>query len=201
MSNSGEPQQVENLLAPGFGLVGARAGDGTIKVSGTSFVTAVATGAGGLLWSLALRHSWLIDGTALRAILLDLAERCTGEISFCRRSMAGRLDLRTARALIAQSASGRGRKSGEILLDEHKHQLDEFAVRLARRRRALASSGRAQCALSEGKRTSYEPFGSSTSAEFALRRDNAAIREVMSGNANRSAKSSATPRQPTSPDS
>src|SRR5205823_7385442 len=55
-SNWGRAYQSAGLLAPGTGLVGARAGGGTSVVAGTSYATAIAAGAAALLWSIALRR-------------------------------------------------------------------------------------------------------------------------------------------------
>jgi cyanobactin maturation PatA/PatG family protease len=106
MSNWGRVYRSEGLLAPGLGLVGAKAGGGTLVVSGTSFAAALVSGAAGLLLSLALKWGRRLDGARIREILLDSAEKCLDDVILCRRHLAGRLDLAQARALLRSVDSG-----------------------------------------------------------------------------------------------
>ena len=92
-SNWGRFYRSEGLLALGAGLLGARAGGGTLVVSGTSFAAAVVSGVAALLMSLALQKGQHLDGTRIREILLDSAEKCLDDVTLCRRYLAGRLDL------------------------------------------------------------------------------------------------------------
>jgi cyanobactin maturation PatA/PatG family protease len=106
MSNWGRSYRSEGLLAPGAGLLGARAGGGTLVVNGTSFAAALVSGAAGLLLSLALKWGRHLDGARIREILLDSAEKCLNDVILCRRHLAGRLDLARARALLRSVDSG-----------------------------------------------------------------------------------------------
>src|SRR5262249_5685908 len=95
-SNWGRAYQPGGLLAPGTGLLGARAGGGTSVADGTSFAAADVSGAAGLLLSLALRRGRPCDGVRIREILLDSTEKCLDDWISCRRQLAGRLDLARA---------------------------------------------------------------------------------------------------------
>jgi hypothetical protein len=92
-SNWGAAYRSAGLLAPGAGLTAALAGGGRLVVSGTSFATAVVSGAAALLRSLALRRGRDLPAARLRGILLDSAEKCLDDSISCRRQLAGRLDL------------------------------------------------------------------------------------------------------------
>ena len=72
-SNWGSSYRSAGLLAPGTGLIAARAGGGTSVVGGTSFATAIVAGAAALLASVALRRGRSLDGPRIREILLDSA--------------------------------------------------------------------------------------------------------------------------------
>jgi hypothetical protein len=106
MSNWGRFYRSKGLLAPGAGLLVARAGGGTSTASGTSVAAAVVSGAAGLLLSLALKWGRHLDGVKIREILLDSAEKCLDDVTLCRRHLAGRLDLVKARALLRSVDSG-----------------------------------------------------------------------------------------------
>ncbi len=99
-SNWGSPYRSAGLLAPGTGLLAARAGGGTSVVGGTSFATAIVAGAAALLASLALRRGQSLDGPRIREILLDSAHKCFDDTISCRRWLVGRLDLLGARKLL-----------------------------------------------------------------------------------------------------
>jgi cyanobactin maturation PatA/PatG family protease len=85
-----------DLLAPGIGWLGARAGGGTAVVAGTSYATAIVSGAAALIASLALRRGRRLDGARIRRILLDSARESFDDPVSGRRRPAGRLDLITA---------------------------------------------------------------------------------------------------------
>jgi cyanobactin maturation PatA/PatG family protease len=99
-SNWGRAYRSGGLLAPGTGLIGAHAGVGTSIVAGTSYAAAIVAGAAGLLLSLALRRGRRLDGSRIREILLDSAEKCLDDSVACRRRLAGRLNLAEAGALL-----------------------------------------------------------------------------------------------------
>ncbi len=96
LSNWGSAYRFAGLLAPGAGLFAARAGGNTVVVAGTSFATAIVSGAAALLLSLALGHGRKLPAARLRRILLDSARKCLDDSIFCRRHIAGRLDLAKA---------------------------------------------------------------------------------------------------------
>lgn len=95
-SNWGAAYRASGLLAPGDQLLAASADGGREAVSGTSFATAIASGAAALLWSLALRGGAAVGGSRIRAILLDSTQKCVDDSTLCRRQLAGRLDLDAA---------------------------------------------------------------------------------------------------------
>ena len=100
-SNWGSSYRSAGLLAPGTGLLAARAGGGTSVVGGTSFATAIVAGAAALLASLALRRGQSLDGPRIREILLDSALKCFEDTISCRQWLAGRLDLLGSRHLLS----------------------------------------------------------------------------------------------------
>jgi cyanobactin maturation PatA/PatG family protease len=99
-SNWASSYRSAGLLAPGTGLLAARAGGGSSVVGGTSFATAIVAGAAALLASLALRHGQSLNGTRIREILLDSTHGCLEDTISCRRWLAGRLDLLGSRHLL-----------------------------------------------------------------------------------------------------
>ncbi len=99
-SNWGASYRSAGLLAPGTGLLAARAGGTTEVVGGTSFATAIVAGSAALLASLALRRGRSLDGGRIREILLDSANKCFDDTISCRRWLAGRLDILGARQLL-----------------------------------------------------------------------------------------------------
>ena len=136
MSNWGRSYRSRGLLAPGAGLLGARAGGGTLTVSGTSFAAAVVSGAAALLMSLALQNGRHLDGRRIREILLDSAEKCLDDVILCRRHLAGRLDLAQARALLRSVDSGMSDESPLPLSPSDAARSAIAAVRMPLRRRS-----------------------------------------------------------------
>ncbi|MGO9464960.1 MAG: PatA/PatG family cyanobactin maturation protease [Isosphaeraceae bacterium] len=105
-SNWGRAYRSEGLLAPGAGLLAARAGGNHVVVAGTSFATAIVSGAAALLWSLALCRGRNLPAAQLRKILLDSARKCVDDSILCRRHLAGRLDLVRAVQLLQSEEVG-----------------------------------------------------------------------------------------------
>jgi cyanobactin maturation PatA/PatG family protease len=99
-SNWGGSYRSAGLLAPGAGLIAAGAGRGRVVVAGTSFATALVSGAAALLRSLALARGRDLSAARLREILLDSAQKCLDDSISCRRQLAGRLDLARAVRLL-----------------------------------------------------------------------------------------------------
>ncbi len=106
LSNWGSAYRFAGLLAPGAGLLAARAGGDSVVVAGTSFATAIVSGAAALLLSLALGHGRKLPAARLRKILLDSARKCLDDSIFCRRHIAGRLDLASALYRLRSSEFG-----------------------------------------------------------------------------------------------
>jgi cyanobactin maturation PatA/PatG family protease len=172
-SNWGRSYRTGGLLAPGTGLLGAKAGGGTAVVSGTSFATAVVSGAAGLLWSVALQDGRNLDGARVRSILLSSAEKCVEDSLSCRRALAGRLDLARAGSII-----GKVRESGEIPLDSAEKCPDDLRLcsRWLAERLNLARAG---TLLQIGNsRMSDETLPQTTSADLLSPGSNVAIKHA-----------------------
>src|SRR5262249_28058232 len=88
------------LLAPGAFALKDHRGEHATTVHGTSFATAIVSGAAGLLMSLALKHGRHPHDLRVSEILLDSAEKCFDDSISCRRCLAGRLDLGKAARLV-----------------------------------------------------------------------------------------------------
>jgi hypothetical protein len=102
-SNWGGPYRLQGILAPGEDLLGARAGGGTARASGTSPATALVSGVAALLLSLQRLRGQRIDPLGVRAALLRSTLHCEHQrIPDCRRLLAGRLNLTGAVSLIKQ---------------------------------------------------------------------------------------------------
>jgi hypothetical protein len=110
MSASGEPlafsnwggrYQIQGILAPGEDILGARAGGGAARGSGTSYATAVVSGVAALLLSLQRKLGMTPSPQAVRAALVTTALGCDHQsISDCRRLLAGRLNISGAMSSI-----------------------------------------------------------------------------------------------------
>lgn len=99
-SNWGEVYRASGLVAPGAGLLAARAGGGSLTVAGTSFAAAVVSGSAALLASLLLAMGQPVGGARLRRLLLDSAVRCHDDVTICQRHLGGRLDLAEAARMV-----------------------------------------------------------------------------------------------------
>lgn len=109
-SNWGEPYRRNGLLAPGDNLPVAVPGGGVSAGSGTSYATAIVSGVGALLLSVAQREGYRIDALDIRDILIDSAAPCTLEgDGACDRYLAGTLDA--AAALAAVHRAGQSRRA------------------------------------------------------------------------------------------
>jgi cyanobactin maturation PatA/PatG family protease len=105
-SNWGGAYRSKGLLAHGAGLLAAHAGGDRIVVAGTSFATAIVSGAAALLRSLTLSRGRDMPAARLRKILLDSALKCRDDPILCRRHLAGRLDLLRAVRLLQSEEVG-----------------------------------------------------------------------------------------------
>jgi hypothetical protein len=94
------------LLAPGTALIAPRSGGGYSRVNGTSYATAVVSGAAALLLSLEAELGVEPDPLRVRRILLATASACDEQIEGqCERFLAGRMDLTAAAQEIKRSAA------------------------------------------------------------------------------------------------
>ncbi len=93
-SNWGPQYQESGILAPGVNILGAVAGDGVARRSGTSFAAPIVSGVAGLLLSLQRKHGRPPDAAAVRAALLGSALGCEHRpVPDCRRLLTGRLNV------------------------------------------------------------------------------------------------------------
>jgi hypothetical protein len=95
-SNWGDAYRTQGILAPGEAIRVASSPNEALRVSGTSFSTAVVSGIAGLLMSLELQSGRLPDGQRIRQILLESCDGCDEDSPECRRLLAGKLNLRRA---------------------------------------------------------------------------------------------------------
>jgi hypothetical protein len=103
-SNWGEPYQSNGILAPGEEILGAVPGGGVVRRNGTSYATALVSGAAALLLSLQLRRGRPPDARRVREAILRSAVGCEPTTD-CRRLLAGRLDLEGAVSIIIRGTA------------------------------------------------------------------------------------------------
>jgi PatG C-terminal/Subtilase family/PatG Domain len=108
-SNWGEAYQNQGILAPGYKILGAKAGGGIINGSGTSCATAIVSGIAALLLSLQLKYGQNPDPLFIRQVLLESALKDEGD---SRRFLAGRLHVEGALSLVKQRLNT---SSGEVV--------------------------------------------------------------------------------------
>jgi cyanobactin maturation PatA/PatG family protease len=102
-SNWGATYRENGILAPGDGLTVATLAGGIGTASGTSYATALVSGAAALLLSLARREGYRVDAGDIREILIESAAPCTLEgDGACDRFLAGTLDAGAAVAALRQ---------------------------------------------------------------------------------------------------
>ena len=99
-SNWGGAYRSAGLLAPGAGLVAALAGGGRFAVAGTSFATAIVSGAAALLRAWRSSGAGASTGPVFARFCLTPPEKCLDDSILCRRHLAGRLDLVQAARLL-----------------------------------------------------------------------------------------------------
>jgi cyanobactin maturation PatA/PatG family protease len=76
LSNWGSTYQFQGLLAPGFGILGAKPGGGVSQLTGTSFAAPIVTGVAALLLSLQVKRGQKPNPKAVRTALLTSASPC-----------------------------------------------------------------------------------------------------------------------------
>lgn len=93
ISNWGKTYQTQGILAPGENILGAKPGEDTIRLSGTSFATPIVTGVAALLLSLQRQHGD-IDPQKIRTALLKTAIPCNFNLTGDRRRcLVGKLNI------------------------------------------------------------------------------------------------------------
>jgi len=103
-SNWGEQYRTQGILALGENMPGAVPGGGIATSSGTSYATAVVSGIAALLLSLQVKRGQTPNPQAVRDAILRSAIACDDQPApDCRRLLAGRLNVRGAMSMIAQS--------------------------------------------------------------------------------------------------
>jgi cyanobactin maturation PatA/PatG family protease len=111
MDAVGNPLESSNwgargILAPGDNILGAVPGGGTSNQSGTSYATAIVSGAAALLLSLQRKLGQKVSPQAIRTAILASARPCDSHITpDCRPFMAGSLDVSGALMSIRAVAS------------------------------------------------------------------------------------------------
>lgn len=100
-SNWGSRYGEHGLLAPGRDILGALAGGGTVRRSGTSYAAPFVTGHAARLAALQVQAGRAADPRAIRDVLLASAIPCPDEAEGdCPRFLAGRIDINTATAKV-----------------------------------------------------------------------------------------------------
>ncbi len=93
-SNWGDKYRGSGLMAPGQDILGAKPGDGTAQLNGTSFATPIVTAAAALLLSRQVERAELPDPQMVRQLLLETALPCAGaQPKDSGKCLAGRLNL------------------------------------------------------------------------------------------------------------
>ena len=100
-SNWGARYGRQGLLAPGKDIVGALAGGGTVRRSGTSYAAPHVTGQAARLAALQVQAGQAPDPRAIGEVLLASAVPCPDEArADCPRFLAGRIDVIAATAKV-----------------------------------------------------------------------------------------------------
>ena len=93
-SNWGETYQSQGILAPGENILGAHPGGETVRMSGTSFATPIATGVAALLLSLQIQRGETPDPQKVRAAILNSALPCKlADTSNQHQCLVGKLNI------------------------------------------------------------------------------------------------------------
>jgi hypothetical protein len=100
-SNWAACYRANGLVAPGAGILGAAPGGGTVRRSGTSFATALVSGAAANLLCAQIARGEAPDPMAVKAALLAAADACDAAAD-CPRFLGGRLNTPRASDLLAR---------------------------------------------------------------------------------------------------
>jgi cyanobactin maturation PatA/PatG family protease len=115
-SNWGAPYRQNGILAPGESLSVATLAGAIGTASGTSYATALVSGAAALLLSFARHEGYRVDAGDVREILIESAIPCTLEgDGACDRFLAGTLDA--AAAVAALRRLGKVRQTTPVLTE------------------------------------------------------------------------------------
>jgi cyanobactin maturation PatA/PatG family protease len=118
-SNWGEKYQIQGILAPGEGILGATPSGGVSTNSGTSYATPVVSGIAALLLSLQLTNEQKPTPHFIRSAILNSAIGCEEQPApNCRRLLAGRLNIKKA---MSQIITGGSTMSDTNEMQENNH--------------------------------------------------------------------------------
>lgn len=105
-SNWGDRYGIHGILAPGADILGAQAGGGMSRGTGTSYATAVVSGVAALLLSWQRKRGWQPNPPLVRQALLRSALGCDQQpTTDCRRLLAGRLNVPGAVSFLTRGMS------------------------------------------------------------------------------------------------
>lgn len=119
-SNWGKEYASQGILAPGQNVLGAKAGGGTLSLSGTSFATPLVSAVTALLLSIQRMRGIEASPAKVREALIKSALRCHPQWgSDCQRFLAGSLNIQGAYALLF---------NGENLMDHTNSDAGRIAA-------------------------------------------------------------------------
>ncbi|MBK7936831.1 MAG: PatA/PatG family cyanobactin maturation protease [Lewinellaceae bacterium] len=96
-SNWGSAYMENGILAPGYGITGAKTGGGVQIRSGTSYAAPIISGIAGLLLSEQIRFGQTPDPIAIKELLLRTTVPCPhGDENACLRYLKGKINLSAA---------------------------------------------------------------------------------------------------------
>lgn len=137
-SNFGAVYRSNGILAPGEDILGARAGGGVWRKTGTSYATPIVSGVAALLLSMQIELGHTPDPrTVFRAIMRSSSPCDPKAESDCTRVLSGRLDVAAAMRAIEQpeGESHEGQKfhllTNGVNMSEYNQQTEEVATMLA----------------------------------------------------------------------
>ncbi|MFE3177855.1 S8 family serine peptidase [Amycolatopsis sp. NPDC059090] len=106
VSNWGAAYRRHGIMAPGQDVLGARAGGGTVRATGTSLAAPIVAGVAGLLLSLQRQAGVRPDPLAVGAALLRSADSCDVTSSAaCERFLTGTLNIEGAARIVTSATN------------------------------------------------------------------------------------------------